>query len=324
MISRRKAFVLYASSAAFVIALLAWWAFFFGRQGTLLAERMQEAGRPLTDEQIGVLREVAGETQRMFVAEGVTLCLLVLGGMWSILRTMTRELALERQQKNFLSAITHELRSPIASARLYVESVLLGRADGEKRDRYLQRAMLDLDRLRTRVDDLLETARVNSSRPSLEIEPLDLSKVARDVVERLGKEHAVRGARIELEAGSGVWVRTDGRALDTVISNLVSNAVKYGGKDPRVLVKTEHTRTKALIHVRDYGPGLGGADPKRIFEPFVRGDDANVRAKGGVGLGLYLVRELVTAMGGRVRAKDGLEGGGTLIEIELALAEAKT
>ncbi|MCC6407084.1 MAG: HAMP domain-containing histidine kinase [Planctomycetes bacterium] len=323
MMSRKKAFVLYASSAAFVVALLAWWAFFFGRQGTLLANRMQQAGTPLTDEQIAALQAVAAESQKMFIAEGGTLCVLLLGGMWSILRTMTRELALERQQKNFLSAITHELRSPIASARLYVESVLLGRADGEKRDRYLQRVMLDLDRLRTRVDDLLETARVNSSKPSLDLEPADLSRIARDVVDRLSKEHAVRGAKIELEAASGVFVRTDTRALDTVISNLVSNAVKYGGKDPRVVVRTEHTHSKALLFVRDYGPGLSGADPKRIFEPFVRGDDDNVRAKGGVGLGLYLVRELVTAMGGRVRAKDGLEGGGTQIEIELALAESK-
>jgi signal transduction histidine kinase len=323
MIDRKKAIVLYWSAAAFVVALLAWWAFFFGRQGTLIAHRMESAGTPLSGEQIATLDGVGSDTRKMFLAEGGTLCVLLLLAMWFVLRTMTREIAIERQQKNFLSAITHELRSPIASARLYVESVLLGRADGEKRDRYLQRAMLDLDRLRTRVDDLLETARVNSAKPSLDLEALDLSKVARDVVERLSKEHVARGAKIELEPGSGVWVRTDPRALDTVISNLVSNAVKYGGKDPRVVVRTEHTRNKALLFVRDYGPGLAGADPKRIFEPFVRGDDDNVRAKGGVGLGLYLVRELVTAMGGRVRAKDGLEGGGTQIEIELELAEAK-
>ncbi|MCE9594146.1 MAG: HAMP domain-containing histidine kinase [Planctomycetes bacterium] len=323
MIDRRKVIVLYWGAASFVVALLVWWAFFFGRQGTLLAERMRAAGVQLDDHQAAALDKAVSESGRMFLSEGGTLCALLLVSMWFVMRTLTRELALERRQKNFLSAITHELRSPIASARLYVESVLLGRADGPKRDRYLQRAMLDLDRLRTRVDDLLETARVNSSKPVLALEPIDLATVARDVVERLTREHAARGARIELATEPDVHVRADMRALDTVLANLVSNAIKYGGKDPRVVVGTGHARSKALLFVRDFGPGLGGADPKRIFEPFVRGDDDDVRAKGGVGLGLYLVRELVTAMDGRVRAEDGLEGGGTRIEIEFARAEAK-
>ncbi len=310
-------------AGAMIVALLAWWAYFFFRQGDFLAERMARDGAPLSAEQLGAVRSAAHDSLKMFLFEGGFLALVVMASIGIAMRSLERELAVERQQKNFLSAVTHELRSPIASARLYIESLLLGRAEGEKRERYLQRAMQDIDRLRTRVDDLLETARMNSTRPKLVAEPLDLAAIALDNVNRLKKEHSNRGAQVELDAPEAVMVRADPRALETVLQNLISNAIKYGGREPRVLVTVRAEAHRARLAVRDFGPGLAGADPKRIFDPFVRGDDEAVRSKGGVGLGLYLVRELVTTLGGKVSARDGLDGGGTEIAISLALAPAE-
>jgi signal transduction histidine kinase len=118
-----------------------------------------------------------------------------------------------------------------------------------------------------------------------------------------------------------VPVEVDSKALETMLRNLISNAVKYGGEDPRLEVEVGRDERGAVLRVRDHGRGLAGADAERIFEPFVRGGDENVRTQPGAGLGLYIVRELVRAHRGDVRARDA-ENGGFQIEIRLPLAAA--
>jgi signal transduction histidine kinase len=220
-----------------------------------------------------------------------------------------------------LSAVTHVLRSPIASARLYIESLLLGRADGEKRERYLKNAHSDLDRLNGMVDQLLESARMASSAPQVELERVELGAFVSGALDELAKEHVTDAAKVEVDAKQVVSVDADPTALRVILRNLLSNAVKYGGKEPRVRVSVDRRDAKALLVVRDFGPGLQGADPKRIFEPFVRGGDELVRTRQGVGLGLYMVAELVRAHRGAVRALTQLDGGGFAVEVALPVAQ---
>lgn len=322
MNASRRSLQLYWGVVGLVALLLGWWFYFFYRQGDFLVSRIERAGGPLAPEQAEAVRHAARESLRMFVFEGGFLGLLLLASVWLVVRTLAREVALIRQQKNFLSAVTHELRSPIASARLYIESLLLGRAEGEKRERYLRHAQQDLDRLRDQVDALLESARLGSATPTLRPERVDLAIFAAHHARRFGQLHEERRVHIDIDAHITAAVHADPAALETILSNLLSNAVKYGGEEPRVEVSVHAAEGRAVLAVRDFGPGLQGVDPAAIFKPFVRGEAAHVQAKAGVGLGLYLVAELTRALGGNARAFDGLEGGGTRFEIELPLYEA--
>lgn len=322
MKASRRSLRIYWLTVAVYALLWSWWVVFFFRQGDILVRRIAASGHELTPEQAEAVRAAAHATLRMFVAEGGFLGLLLLASVFLVVRSLRREIAVNEQQRNFLSAVTHELRSPLASARLYLESLQLGRVDEAKTERYLEHAQEDLERLRRLVEEMLASARITAGRLELHIEEVDLGLLVADRV-----EHARRapGASADLRAelGQGVIALGDRTALEKVVDNLLSNAVKYGGSEPRVEVKVYALDGRAVVDVRDYGPGLGVADPRTIFEPFVRGGDEDVRREAGVGLGLYLVGQLVEAQEGRVSARDGLDGGGTLFRVELPLEEVR-
>jgi signal transduction histidine kinase len=300
-------------------ALMGWWVTFLSNEGEWLVRDMQRAGAGLSPEQIALLELVTARTGKMFLAESTFLGLLMVGSVWLVLRALRRETLLARQQRNFLSAVTHELRSPIASAKLYIESLQLGRADGEKTERYLRHAHEDLQRLAHIVEDMLVSRRLQDARVEVRPEPLELRGLLAPQVERLAERHGPRGARIDLAPGGRVVARADASAIDTIVDNLVSNGVKYGGEHPHVELSLRADGDLAVLEVRDHGKGLQGADRRRIFEAFVRGGDERVRTQQGVGLGLYITRELVAAQGGTITADDA-PGGGAAFRVTLPLA----
>jgi signal transduction histidine kinase len=310
---------MYWAVVALIAIVFGWWMVYFYKHGGILVNRMAESGHALTPEQARALLTSVGSTTRMLLFEGAFLGLLLLVSVVLVVRSMQRDVATARKQQNFLSAVTHELKSPIASARLYLESLELGRAEGEKRERYLKHAREDLDRLRDMVEELLQSARLSTTGPSLAPVRIDLSETVGALVETLAQEHQVAGAEVRFE-GAPVHVRADEAAVETIARNLLSNAVKYGGEPALIDVHVTREDQHARLTVRDHGPGLAGIDTKEIFDPFVRGGDELVRTRQGVGLGLYLVDQLVRASGGTVRARDDLPGGGAAFDVTLPVA----
>lgn len=319
----RGTLVLYALVVGTFVLMLGWWIVFFVRQGELLVERADAAGAALSAEQAAAVERAAHASLRMFLFEGAFLILVLFGGVWLVMRSMRREVLLHRQQRDFLSAVTHELRSPLASASLYLQSLQLGRVSDDKRERYLRHALEDLERLSALVERVLESARVSRGPIHVELERLDLAEFARRTVGELVGPARAR-LEVEFDAPQPVPVDADSSALETILGNLVSNAVKYGGKPGRLRVRVQRVGAEARLEVRDFGPGLAGTSFERVFDPFVRGEHPLVKSQPGVGLGLFLVAELVRALGGHVSARNATEGGGGFsVEIALPLAVAE-
>lgn len=317
--TRRKLYS-YVAVVALYLLVFGWWLFFFAHQSEFLVRRVNDRGVELSPEVENALRTATDDSMRMFVFEGAFLGLLLLASVFLVVRSLQKELSVHRQQRNFLSAVTHELKSPIASAKLYVESLQLGRAEGEKRERYLRHAHQDLDRLQKMVESLLVTARMTTTGPDVQLRALDLAKEVREIAAELAHDPQTATAVLELGGEGTLFAQADSTALRTILRNLVSNAVKYAGPTPRVAIEATRRGKHAVLRVRDWGPGLKGADPRRIFDAFVRGGDENVRTRPGVGLGLFLVSELARAQGGEARALTELEGGGFAVEITFAAA----
>lgn len=315
---RRKLYTYWAVIALYGV-VFGWWMVFFWKQGDLLMRRMQRMGVTLSSEQGEALRAASDESMRMFLFEGAFLGLMLAASVALVLRSLHREVAVHRQQRNFLSAVTHELKSPLASARLYLESLALGRVPQDKQERYLRHAMEDLDRLRAMVEDLLQSARLASAGPRVEPERVDLTDFAAQRLPQLVREVSHTPTELVVERGEPVTVDADPVALETILRNLVSNAIKYGGESPRIEARVGRNGELARLTLRDHGPGLAGADPERIFDAFVRGGDENVRTRPGVGLGLFIVRELARAHGGAVTARNAPDGG-FVVELSLPLS----
>jgi signal transduction histidine kinase len=257
---------------------------------------------------------------RMFAAEGATFLCILVAGTALILRSVRREMELMRQQANFLSAVTHELKSPLASIRLFIETLELRDPPPEKRARFLANMRGDVDRLEGLVNNILAVARLDSGRFVVHVDRGDLGRDVAEVIEALGKDPSQRPLNIELALpDQPLCARYDLGVLKTVLRNLLDNAAKYGGADKPVRVAVARQRDWASIEVCDQGIGLAAEEHEKIFQKFYRVGEEMVRQTEGSGLGLYLARELVRQMGGSITAESPGVGQGTTFRVSLPL-----
>jgi signal transduction histidine kinase len=310
---------LYAGISLAYIALMAWWVIFFARQDGALAALAADAGVPFDARQLEVLSDASGNSSRMLMFEGGFLAVLLLTSVWLVARALRHERRLNQRQRNFLSAVTHELRSPIASARLCIDSILLGRTDEQKTDRYLRLAREDLDRLSGMAEDVLSTRALSEGRAAMRPETVNVADLARRALSSRIEHQAETDVSLSVDAPGPVHVHADPRALGQLIENLVGNAIKYCGERGEVVVRVSSSDRTAVIEVIDDGPGLQGADPEAITQAFVRGGDEQVRTRPGVGLGLYIVEQIVSVHAGRLEFIDA--GSGLTVRVELPLAD---
>ncbi len=258
----------------------------------------------------------------MMVSEGTFFAILLLVLVALLWRTLRREAELERQHRNFLSAITHELKSPLASMRLALETVLSGRADEISSRRFLNNALQDAERLQDLVQKVLETTRYGHGAHTLRQREASLSQLVARAADAVRVRVESAGGEITSEIEPLVCAVIDEEALAIAVSNLLENAVKYGGRKPRVRVRLAAEHGRAVLEVSDTGDGIPAEEAPFVFDMFYRAGDELSRTSQGTGLGLYLVRQIVHAHRGTVRiASTGPEG--TTFRVELPGAELK-
>jgi signal transduction histidine kinase len=261
---------------------------------------------------------------RMFAAEGSTFLCILVAGTALILRSVRREMELMRQQANFLSAVTHELKSPLASIRLFTETLELRDPPPDKRARFLANMRTDVDRLESLVNNILAVARLDSGHFVVHVDRGDLGRDVAEVVEALGKDPSQRPLSVDLALpAERLHARYDLGVLKTVLRNLLDNAAKYGGADKPVHVAVTRQGSWAAIEIRDQGIGLAAEEHEKIFQKFYRVGEEMVRQTEGSGLGLYLARELVRQVGGSITAESPGVGRGTTFRVTLPLNSAE-
>lgn len=216
-------------------------------------------------------------------------------------------------REEFLSIAAHEIRTPVTSIHLAVQG-LRDRDQTTERTRKLLGIVEREDRrLAQLVDDLLDLGRIRSGHLQIELAPVDLVQLVREVVDRLAPQSARSGSEVSVVADARVVGNWDRSRLDQVVMNLLSNAIKFGrGKPIRVEVRSQDRR--AILRVSDQGMGIAADVQRRIFEPFERA--VRERTFGGLGLGLYIVRTIVEALGGTVQVQSAI-GAGATFTVEL-------
>ncbi len=257
----------------------------------------------------------------MIVSEGAFFAVLLFVLIALLVRTLRREAELERRHRNFLSAITHELKSPLASVRLALETVLAGRAEGGAGSRFLSNALQDAGRLQDLVQKVLEVTRYDRG-SGLELRRASLSDLVRDAVSTFERRAAPVGAAVTAELAEGVWTDLNEEAFEIAVSNLLENAAKYAGSEARIGVRLALAGGRAVLEVSDNGPGIAEDDIPFIFDRFYRAGDEMTRTTNGTGLGLYLVKQIVAAHRGTV-AVSSTGPDGTTFRVLLPGAQAE-
>ncbi len=245
----------------------------------------------------------------MMVSEGAFFALLLFVLVALLWRTLRREVALEHEHRNFLSAVTHELKSPLASMRLSLETVLGGRSDPDAGVRFLKNALQDTERLQSLVEKVLEATRFAGKGSSLKLRESCLSEIVEGAVRRFSRRTAATEADLISQIQRGIWTEIDEEAIAIVISNLLENALKYGGANPQVDIRLTESSGRAQLDISDNGQGIAPNDIPRVFERFWRAGDELIRTTQGTGLGLFLVHQIVKNHGGEVMvAQTGPDG----------------
>jgi signal transduction histidine kinase len=214
----------------------------------------------------------------------------------------------------FLAVLGHELRNPLSPIVASLDLMDMRDEPGARQERAIMRRQVT--HLKRLVDDLLDVSRIASGKLQLELRPLDLADTVRHAVA------ALPGPAVTLDAPAAVWIEGDDSRLVQVLSNLLSNAARFGSTATSVSLHADHGAGTAILAVRDNGIGMDAALLSRVFEPFYQAPQQLARRTGGLGLGLAIVRKIVELHGGSVSAASDGPGKGSRFEVVLPLTRA--
>jgi signal transduction histidine kinase len=254
---------------------------------------------------------------------GVALLVLVLVGVIVYLALTVKAIALSQRQSNFIDSVTHELKSPLASLKLSLQTLTRRPVPAEQQAGFHRIMLQDIERLDTLIDHLLDAAKTLQRKPRGAREVATVEPVLRQVCGAVAQRHGIDPERIRVEGGGAPSPAVLAREtdLEIVLRNLVDNAVKYSLPDPRVEVTVaEPQRGRVRISVADNGPGIPESLRPQIFRRFVRLGSELERSTPGTGLGLFLVKALVRQMRGKVSVRGRVSPPGTVFEVELPAA----
>ncbi len=315
---------------AYMMLAFAWWS-------VLLFTKNQDAFQAKRDRmQLIMVAEGAVQTQEQFLRSeayqelerkykwqeymilgeaGVFIISLVIG-VWLINRSYHKEVTAAQQQRNFLLSITHELKSPLASIRLVLETFQRRELPKEKSERLLRNAIFETERLNTLVNDLLLSARLESAYQPHQ-EEVNLAQLMEDVVSQM--ESKYHEGHFSFDKKTPIdTVIGDKAGLASVVLNLLENAVKYSPGIPEIEASIEQMNGFVRMEIADQGIGIAEKDKQQIFDKFYRVGNEDTRKTKGTGLGLYIVKQLVKAHKGTISVLDN-EPQGTVFRVDIPM-----
>jgi signal transduction histidine kinase len=261
--------------AIYVLLQLMWW----GYQLVQLNARIIMSNETDLHQQYLQLRSKVW----MVAGEGLVFFILLAIGFRYIQRTVSRELAVARREKNFLLSVTHELKTPIAAVKLFLETL----------------------QSRSLTENILMAARLDGSKEAITSSVVDLSDLVKQEVRRFEKLFA---ATIDSSITEGIRIHGDEQMLSVLVANLIDNALKYGAKSP-ISIELKQLGGSVVLTVSDNGPGIPAGEEKRIFEKFYRVGNEETRTSKGTGLGLFIVNAVARTHGAEVSAANQMKGG---------------
>jgi signal transduction histidine kinase len=298
----------------YITIFIIWWSFLLIDKNQRYFALLENAQTIVESEKKGMsIVEEKKKQELMIIAEGLTFLLISWAILFRLRKTLFKEVKLANQQRNFLLSITHELKSPIASALLNTQTQIKRNLDSEKRQLLDTNTEKDLKRLGSLVDKILLAAKVEDNSASFFKEKFNLSQLVNEVFTDWELQWNDK-FKFNADVSNDIFISGDKSLINSLISNLLENAIKYSNEGDSILVKLFQNETSVSLFVSDMGKGIPIAEQKQIFNKFYRIGNEETRTTIGTGLGLFIVKQVALMHQAEIEVESEI-GNGTIFKI---------
>ena len=275
----------------YVVLQFAWWAY-----------HLVELTKELKHDDALVSKRIV-----MIISEGLVFFSILIFGLWRIRRSFQKELQLSRRQTNFLLSVTHELKTPLAANKLYLQTIQKRSLEEEQKQKFLTKAIQENERLENMIDNILNASRIENNALIPQKADTDVSALMKQIVERNQKRRQEEFISTNIQ--NNIHFAVDSLFIETILNNLIDNAKKYGLPDVNIEVYLSLASKGIVFGVKNEGKAIPTASRKEIFEKFFRNQNEETRTQKGSGLGLFIVNELVKLHNGKIQYKETIPEG---------------
>ena len=305
----RTIYLLYWFLLTYIVAALVWWFIALSLQNKMMTDyKLSELTKQQADYK-EKLYKINDEKQRktaQYIGEGITFLLLIIIGAVVVFRAVRRQFKQSLQQQNFMMAITHELKTPIAVTKLNLETLKKHNLPQEQQQQLITNTLQEANRLNTLCNNLLLASQIEAGY-QLTNEKINITELMNECVQ----DYTIRFPKrtISTSIKKEVYFTGDRLMLQMAMNNLLDNAIKYSGKEKPVAVVLKIENQDIKISVLDEGKGVSDAEKDKIFNKFYRAGDTHTRSAKGTGLGLYLTKKIVQQHEGQIVVSDNAPAG---------------
>jgi len=313
----RRATIIFWVLLCYIIVALIWWLISLEQQNREIHDLLQ-AQILATDKNTKdyTQRWMQIENSRIrnsikYILEGITFLLLILIGAFYIYRLVRKQFQVQLQQQNFAMAITHELKTPIAVARLNLETLQKHKLDEERQRKLMDKTLQETLRLDTLINNILISSQLDHNGYKTAKEDVNFSDITRQLTEEIKNRYSDKQVTSRIE--EDIQLYGDPLLLKLLVSNLLENANKYAGKQAQITCCLYRKDRKIVLEVSDEGIGIPNEEKKKVFDKFYRVGNEQTRRTKGTGLGLFICKKIVQSHGGDIHVVDNVPQGSTFI-----------
>ena len=302
----------------YMIAAFVWWYVSLEKQNDeIAAVKFQsiQLSDPALQQKVKQIQNFQLRKNKQFIGEGLTFLFLFLLGAIYVYRSLLKQLRYSNQQQNFMMAVTHELKTPIAIAHLNIETLLKRDLDTPQQNKLLEATLKETKRLDALSNNILLASQLDMGQYEANQQELDLSKLVKEVCQSFQERFPLRLLDTFIEAS--IFIQGEALLIQMLLNNLLDNANKYSPVHTPIAVHLQREQAQLILSVKDLGIGIPANDREKIFEKFYRVGAESTRSSKGTGLGLYLCKKITAFHNASLQVKPN-EGQGSIFTVIFA------
>ena len=294
----------------YILVALVFWYLELQRQNEEMYEyRVEQLKKeePGFSQRMLMIEDAKRRKTSQYIGEGTTFLLLILVGAVFVYRATRKQLRLSQQQQNFMMAVTHEFKTPIAVTRLNLETLQKRKLEEAQQQKLIGNTLQETARLNTLTNNILVSSQLEAGAYQIGEQWIDVSGLVQDTVQEYVSRFPQRNIQPNIQ--SDIEAEAETTFLQLLISNLLDNAIKYSTKENKVVVNLQKQNNTIVLSVSDEGIGISDAEKKKVFDKFYRVGSEETRTTKGTGLGLFICKQIAQSLGGNIRVTNNTPKG---------------